>query len=189
MSVSEPEPPSSDREPSAAGAPRDRRHGMGGLRLVLASLAGFPGLAVRHALRLSTERLGRSYRLCDGRSYRVFRETVRPLPDQQRAVIEVGFTLKLIGSARAPHWLFQRLCILTTPFWSGFDRFGTKLWMVEPQTRGYAGIYEWGGDLAAQAYLDVLLPVLRMMSVPGSVFCQLHPDTELAGFLRERQPG
>lgn len=153
-----------------------------GPRLVLSSLASFPELAAHHELRLATGRLGSSYRLCDGHSYRVFRETVRPLPDQRRAVIEVGFRLKLIGSAPAPHWLFQRLCILTTPFWSGFDGFGTKLWMVEPHTRSYAGVYEWGGDTTAQRYLDVLLPVLRIVSVADSVFCELHSDTELGGF-------
>ncbi len=136
---------------------------------------------------MAISRLGQSYRLCDGRSYRVFRETVRPLPDGPRAVIEVGFTLKLVRSASLPHWMFQRLCILTTPFWSGFEGFGTKLWMVEPRAGRYAGIYEWGGADAAHAYLDVLLPVLRFVSVSGSVFSELHPDTELADFLPERR--
>ena len=159
------------------------------LRLVLGSLVRFPGLAVRRTLRLSTERQGRGYRLCDGHTYRVFRETRRPLTTERRAVIEVGFRLKLIGSAPVPHWLFQRVCIITTPFWSGFDRFGTKLWMVDPLTRSYAGIYQWGGDAAAQTYLDVLLPILRMVSVPGSVFCALHGDTEFEAFLDERRQG
>jgi hypothetical protein len=35
----------------------------------------------------------------------------------------------------------------------------------------------------------VLLPVLRVLSVPGSVFSELHPAAELAGFLRERESG
>jgi hypothetical protein len=155
----------------------------------LYSFVRFPGPALRRELRLATERLGRCYRLCDGHSYRVFRETVRPLPDRRRAVIEVGFRLKLIRSAAAPHWLFERLCILTTPFWSGFDGFATKLWMLEPHTRSYAGIYEWADDDAARAYLDVLLPVLRVVSVSGSVFCKLHPDTELEDFLPGRRAG
>ena len=155
--------------------------------LVLSSLAAFPGLAASRRLRLESKRLGRTYDLCDGHSYRVFRETVRPLPEEQRTVIEVGFRLELVRSAALPHWLFQRLCILTTPFWSGFDGFGTKLWMVDPRTRSYAGLYEWSGPAAALNYLDVLLPVLRLVSVPGSVFSELHPARELADFLRERE--
>lgn len=155
--------------------------------LVLSSLAVFPGLVRRHELRLGREHHERSYRLCDGRSYSVFRETTGPLGDEQRAVIEVGFRLRLIRSASIPHWLFQRLCILTTPFWSGFAGFGTKLWMVDPRTRSYAGIYEWGGSSAARTYLDVLLPILRVVSVPDSVYYQLHPDVKLEHFLRERE--
>ncbi len=158
-----------------------------GSRLVMSSLAAFPELAIQRRLRLGREQLGRDYRLCDGHSYSVFRETVKPLPREQRTVIEVGFRLRLAGSARLPHWVFQRLCILTTPFWSGFKGFGKKLWMVDPRTRGYAGIYEWSTPAAARAYLAVLLPVLRVVSVSGSVFSELHPGTELDAFLRERE--
>jgi hypothetical protein len=157
-----------------------------GPRLVLSSLGEFPGLVGRHELRLGEDRVGRSYRLCDGHSYCVFRETVRPIYDERRTVIEVGFSLKSIRSWRMAHWLFQRLCILTTPFWIGFRGLGTKLWMVDPRTCSYAGIYEWGGPVAAHAYLDVLLPILRVVSVRGSVFSEVHPDTSLESFLRER---
>lgn len=157
--------------------------------LVMRSTARFPRLSVSRSLRLRDERLGRCYRLCDGRVYRVFRETAGPLSDDgERTVIEVCFRLRLIGSARALHWLFQRLCIFTTPFWSGFDGFGTKLWMVDPRTCSYAGAYEWGATATARAYLDVLLPILRAVSVPGSVVYELHPGVELNGFLREREP-
>jgi hypothetical protein len=171
----------------AFGRSREGAHPRGA-QLVLSSFAAFPRLAARGRLRLATGRLGCSYCLCDGRSYRVFRETVRPLPDEQRTVIEVGFRLKLIRSARVPHWIFRRLCILTTPFWSGLAGFGTKLWMVDPDSGSYAGIYQWGATSEARSYLDVLLPVLRAVSVPGSVFSDVHPVTELAVFLREREP-
>jgi len=156
------------------------------VQLVLGSLASFPGLVARDSLELRRERLGRLFWLCDGHSYMVFRETVRPLPVRERTVIEVGFRLRLIGSAPAPHWLFQRLCILTTPFWSGFEGFGTKLWMVDPSTRSYAGIYQWGSHRAARAYLGTLLPILRAVSVPGSVFSEVHPGRELTPFLERR---
>jgi hypothetical protein len=79
------------------------------------------------------------------------------------------------------------LSILTTPFWSGFDGFGTKLWMVDPRTHSYAGIYEWGGSTEAQRYLGVLLPILRAVSTKGSVVCKVHSDTELTAFPDERR--
>ncbi len=153
---------------------------------VLRSLVRFGGLATRYELSLCDQRLGHSYRLIDGHGYRVFRETTRRLDREPRCAIEVGFRLRLIGSATLPHWLFQRACILTTPFWSGFEGFGTKLWMVDPETRSYAGIYAWASAPTARGYLDVLLPVLRAVSVSGSVFSQVHEDRAFEDFLQER---
>lgn len=153
---------------------------------VLCSLARSVGLAAAHEIRLSHEHHARNYQLADGHRYVVFRETVRRLDDDPQCVIEVGFRLRLIGSAALPHRLFQRACILTTPFWSGFDGFATKLWMVDPDTRSYAGIYAWSRSPAAQGYMDVLLPVLRAVSVRGSVFSEVHEHRELEELLRER---
>jgi hypothetical protein len=158
------------------------------MRLVLGSLWRYCRLVGSHRLRLRRERVGSSFRLFDGRLYRVFRETRAPMASTAPTSFEVTFRLRLIGSARAAHWLFERLCILTTPFWSGCEGFGTKLWMVDPQSRGYAGIYEWGGVEAARSYLRVLLPILRFVSVPGSVDYRLHADTGLSDFLASRRP-
>jgi menaquinone-dependent protoporphyrinogen oxidase len=175
---------------SSTSAPivRSDRARRRGPQLVLSSLSKFPGLIAHNKLRLPRERLGRTYRLCDRHSYQVFRETTRPIDGERPTEIEVGFRLKILGSAAVPHWLFQRLSILTTPFWSGFDGFGTKLWMVDPKTRSYAGIYEWRDADQARTYLRVLLPVLRAVSVPGSVFADTHPDAHLPAFLSERDP-
>ncbi len=155
---------------------------------MLRSLVGFGRLASAHELRLRGERLGREYRLFDGHAYRVFRDTVRRLPDERHgvSVIEVCFRLRWIDSSRVAHWLFERACILTTPFWSGFDGFATKLWMVDRETGAYAGIYQWGDAATARAYLAVLLPVLRAVSTPGSVAFEVHADTRLEEFLGGR---
>jgi hypothetical protein len=127
-------------------------------------------------------------RACTHRVYRVFRETARPdaegSPDA--CAIEVCFRLRWARASRTAHWLFQRACILTTPFWSGFDGFATKLWMVEPASGAYAGIYEWDGPEDARAYLDVLLPVLRAVSVRGSVGFELHAGMRLEELLGGR---
>ncbi|HST32419.1 MAG TPA: hypothetical protein VLJ80_02750 [Solirubrobacteraceae bacterium] len=173
-----------DRDAREGSASRGSR-----ARLVCSSLANFLRLAGSRRLHLSAERLGSSFRLFDGQLYRVFRETRSALPVQEHTVFEVGFRLRLVGSAWAPHWLFQRVCILTTPFWSGFAGFGTKLWMVEERTRSYAGIYEWGGSEAATAYIAVLMPILRFVSVTGSVAYRLHEDIALSEFLASRGAG
>jgi hypothetical protein len=86
-----------------------------------------------------------------------------------------------------PHWLFQRLCILTTPFWSGFPGFRVKLWMVETETKDYLGIYDWDGEEDARTYAEALARVLRAVSVSGSVWYEMHGGQELEPFLRARE--
>ena len=55
-----------------------------------------------------------------------------PPPAETPNVLVVGFQLKVIGAHPIPHWIFQRCCLLTTPFWSGLPGFSVKLWMVDP---------------------------------------------------------
>jgi len=153
-------------------------------RRLLLSAAGsivtFLKLFVSNKLHLNKEKLGKTYQLSVHGKYSVFRETVNdPTFPGQMIVLVVGFRLRLIGSNTFFHWIFQRVCILTTPFWSGFRGFHIKLWMVDKTTKNYAGIYEWYGKENAQRYLDVLLPVLRFFSVSSSVWYYSYEDRSL----------
>ena len=107
-------------------------------------------------------------------TYQVFRETVSDDGTAAKSVVlVVGFRLRVLRSISFLHWLFQRACILTTPFWSGFRGFRVKLWMVDPQTKNYLGIYDWAGAENAQTYIDALVQVLQPLSTPGSVWYDL----------------
>lgn len=55
-------------------------------------------------------------------------------------MLVVGFHHRPLGVRPFPHWLFQRACVLTTPFWSGFRGFRGKLWLVNPETKTYLDI-------------------------------------------------
>jgi hypothetical protein len=146
----------------------------------------FISLERRHALRRPPDRLGQAFQVDDGRSYQIFRETVSDAaPAELPNVLEVGFQLKAIGEHPLPHWIFQRCCLLTTPFWSGLPGFSVKLWMVDPETKRYLGIYDWRGTAAAQRYVDALVRVLRPLSTPDSVWCHLLPDRMLGPYLAE----
>ena len=131
-------------------------------------------------------RLGSLYEVREKGKYGVFRETVSSTPDDdRRIVIVVGFRLKAIGSSGVLHYFFQRICLITTPFWSGLPGFHVKLWMVDPETKNYAGIYEWRGREKALDYLDALVPVLGFFSAAGSVWYLLYDDVELDKFLEK----
>jgi hypothetical protein len=157
------------------------------VQLAASSGVRFVPLAATRALRLRRDRLGQAYRIDQGGDYQVFRETVSNAYDpSHRVVLVVGFRLRAIRDWPLPHWLFQRLCILTTPFWSGFRGFRVKLWMVDPVTKSYLGIYDWEEADRARTYLAALTRVLRPLSTPGSVFATLYPNQALEPFLDAR---
>jgi len=153
-------------------------------RQALASAGGFVGLVRADAISRLKRRLGERYRPDRGGIYDVFRETdgddgTTGVP----AVLVVGFRLKLIGSNPVAHWIFQRVCLLTTPFWSGFRGFRVKLWMVDQGKKNYLGIYQWAGEVEARTYAEALCRVLRALSTTGSVWYDLEPNQELDHYL------
>jgi hypothetical protein len=155
-------------------------------RLAIASCRSFLRLVAGGSLHRPPERLGRAYRVDDDATYQIFRETVsEAAPPTDPAVLVVGFRLKVIGSRALPHWLFQRGCLLTTPFWSGFPGFAVKLWMVDPDTKNYLGIYDWRGEPNAQRYVDTLVRVLKPLSTEGSVWYRLLPNQPLEAYLSD----
>lgn len=143
-------------------------------------------LVGRRAIRLRYKRVGSVY-LIEGDRYKIFRETVSNIHDGNAPVILViGFRLKLIRSNVFFHWLFQRICIVTTPFWSGLSGFKVKLWMVHPATKNYLGVYEWRGMQNANMYLGFLMPILRFFSVKDSVWVKQFSGLDLEGYLSRR---
>jgi hypothetical protein len=133
------------------------------------------------------ERIGVDYWIDRGGTYRIFRDTrSHDGTTDPVCVLVVGFRLRVIRSIPALHWLFQRVCLLTTPFWSGFRGFRVKLWMVDPETKNYLGIYEWAGDVNALRYVEALARVLRPISTRDSVWYEIYPGTDLETFLIPR---
>ena len=148
----------------------------------------FTGMAKSGALHRVGNRIGERYRIDQGGTYEIFRETVgTDDATEPPGVLVVGFRLRVIGSNPVAHWLFQRLCILTTPFWSGFRGFRVKLWMVESETKDYLGIYQWAGEEHARTYVEALVRVLRPLSTKGSVWYKQYPGEDFETFLRARR--
>lgn len=136
------------------------------------------------------DRLGQTYNVhhSERTNYTVFRETEsRDGSIDTFSVLIVGFRLRFLGSNPMLHWLFQRICIISTPIWSGFHGFRTKLWMVDRLTKNYLGIYEWAGDQNALAYVEWLVKILRPLSIAGSVWYEIHQNEELIQYLRSTE--
>lgn len=157
------------------------------VKLGIISIGRFTKLATSGSLHLRQDRLGQQYRIDRGGSYAIFRETINDKETNDRLVVlVVGFRLILIRSNSFFHWLFQRLCILTTPFWSGFRGFKVKLWMVNPKTKDYLGIYKWGGGENAVTYAEALVKILHLVSTGSSVWYEIKEE-DFEKYLTERK--
>jgi hypothetical protein len=111
--------------------------------------------------------------LPDGRTFRTFRQTSCDVAEPDGAdhvVLVVWFRLHGVPpGAPVRRWIFERESILNTVLYAGMPGFRTKLWMVDPATSDYAGVYEWSGRSAAEAYVRYITSVLRPLSRAGSV--------------------
>lgn len=165
---------------------RSQAKGVSIPRLAFDSVRHFVSLVRQGALCQSPQRLKSAFRVDDERVYLVFRETDSlAAPIQSPTVLLVGFQLRVLGAQPLPHWIFQRCCLLTTPFWSGLPGFAVKLWMVDPVTKRYLGIYDWRGLANTLQYVDALARVLRPLSTPDSVWYRILPECALDSYLAD----
>jgi hypothetical protein len=145
-------------------------------------------LLLGRKIRLRHDRVGVRLTMSDGRTYVPFRETAllssRPATAVP-TVLQPRFRLRGVG--RRPdglrHRMFRRCCIMTTPFFVGVGGFRSKLWMYDPSTGDYAGLYDWDDPRRARAYAEGLSAVLRLVSVPGTVSYELVPGEDVATYL------
>lgn len=152
--------------------------------MAMRSLGRFFIMVLRGVLRMPENRQGLPVPVEGRGTYKVFRETLYVNGNPETPVVlVVGFRLRAVGSNPVLHYLFQRICIITTPFWCGLPGFYIKLWLVAPATSSYAGIYEWNGEKKARQYLDTLIPVLKTVSRKGSVWYTLHTSQKLEVYL------
>jgi hypothetical protein len=98
--------------------------------------------------------------------------------------LAVWFRLRAVPpGAWFRRWLFERESILNTLLYAGVEGYRVKLWMVDPRSSDYAGLYQWAGAASAARYARYITSVLRPLSVPGSVGFQVVPDVSLAAYL------
>jgi hypothetical protein len=135
-------------------------------------------LLFRKKLHLRRERIGAVATLPDGRAFTVFRESIRDDAGPSRTALAVWFHLRGIpAGSRVRRFLFERLCLANTLLFAGFDGYRVKLWMVDPKTADYAGLYLWRSDEEAEVYGRYIVGVLSPLSRRGSVGYRVLPLT------------
>jgi hypothetical protein len=110
--------------------------------------------------------------------------------DHSRSPSPSGSTLRGIpAGSRLRRYLFERLCLVNTILFAGFDGFQVKLWMVDPNTADYAGLCSWRSAGEADIYARYITGVLRPLSVNRSVGCQVLAGTSLKDYLAGSESG
>jgi hypothetical protein len=141
-------------------------------------------------LHLSPSRVGAAVALPDGRRFVVFREsTCEGVGGSQPVTLAVWFHLRGVpAGAHLRRHLFERLCILNTILFAGFPGYLVKLWMVDPSTADFAGLYAWRSAEEADTYGRYITAVLKPLSKAGSVGYRVLSDMEFEEYLRRRRP-
>ncbi len=144
------------------------------------------GLVVRGRLHLRHDLDDAEVPLPDGRRFVVFRETTCDRGEVRGTVtLAVWFHLRFVpAGGRIRRFVFERESILNTLLYAGFDGYRVKLWMVDPVTSDYAGLYAWRGVDEAERYAAYITSVLRPLSTPGSVGYEILPE-ELDRYLAD----
>ncbi len=92
--------------------------------------------------------------------------------------LAVWFHLRGIPpGSRFRRFMFERLCLVNTFLFAGFPGYLVKLWMVDPRTADYAGLYSWRCAEEAGTYADYITHVLTPLSAPDSVGYRILPGT------------
>ncbi len=153
-------------------------------RAVAGSFLGTARLLLRGRLRMPGGLVGARLPVADGTVTTVFRETaVAGRRPADPAVLVVRFRLRWIGSARWAHAVFRRTCVVNTPLFAGFPGFVTKLWLTDPGTGVYRGLYEWDGADSAEQYARCLARVLALVAEPGSIGHRTLPGADRRRFV------
>ncbi|HZW57490.1 MAG TPA: hypothetical protein VFF30_14475 [Nitrososphaerales archaeon] len=175
-----------DQAPALAGV--NGHQGLHDLKLALNSCYHFIALVAHGSLHQRRDRLGETFGIERGGRYSIFLDTnSRDGIAAPSAVLVVGFRLRWINSNGLLHRIFRRICIISTPIWSGFPGYRVKLWMVDYGTQDYLGIYEWAGEENALVYVEWLTRLLRSLSAKSSVWYEIYPNEKIGSYLEKHR--
>jgi hypothetical protein len=124
-------------------------------------------------LHFPRRRMGEALILEDGQTWVIFREVhLDPGPHRPAragAVFRPRFHVR--GMSRRANILFS---LLPIPFFTGLPGFRSKLWLYQPESGDFQGIYEWDTPADAEAYAQSFaMRFMTRRSVPGSVSYQI----------------
>ncbi len=161
--------------------------GMRTLLVAVASFFRFLVLIGTGRLHQPRARLGLEVDAPRENHFVAFRET--RVAAHGDTVLLIWFELRFVAPKnRRRASLFRRVCIITTPFFSGVDGFVSKLWMEDRVAARYLGIYEFASASAASEYASYIAAVLHPLSKPGSISWEIVEQESVADTIATHAP-
>jgi hypothetical protein len=147
-------------------------------------------LLLQGRLHLRHERIGATVRLPNGQEFVVFRESsCDGEPGTTPVTLAVWFHLLGVPrGSRLRRYLFERACLVNTILFAGFTGYRVKLWMVDPQTVDYAGLYSWRSAEEAEQYARYIVRILSPLSRSGTVGYEVLRGTPFDEYLAGHGP-
>ena len=147
------------------------------------------GLLARGKLAQPNDLVDSHVEFADGSVSRIYRETSMRDPESPpQVMLAVRFRLRLIGSSRLGHALFRFESLFNTLLFAAHRGFHSKLWLTDPRTDYYRGIYEWADEESAIEYAETLRIVLAPWVKRGSVAYRIMRGVGRPDFLEGRLP-
>ena len=147
------------------------------------------GLIARRKLAQPTDLVNSHIEFADGSVSRIYRETtMRDLETTPQVMLAVRFRLRFIGSSRLGHALFRFESLFNTLLFAAHRGFHSKLWLTDPTTDYYRGIYEWEDEESAIEYAETLRIVLAPWVERGSLAYRIMSGVSRPDFLEGRFP-
>jgi hypothetical protein len=147
------------------------------------------GLIARRKLAQPKALVQSQIEFADGSISRVYRETtIRDLETTPQVMLGVRFRLRFIGSSRLGHALFRFESLFNTLLFAAHRGFRSKLWLTDPATGYYRGIYEWEDEESAIDYAETLRIVLAPWVEPRSFAYRIMIGLNRPDFLEGRAP-
>jgi len=147
------------------------------------------GLIARRKLAQPPDLVNSHIEFTDGSVSRIYRETtMRDLETTPQVMLGVRFRLRFIGSSRLGHALFRFESLFNTLLFAAHRGFHSKLWLTDPTTDYYRGIYEWEDERSAIDYAETLRTVLVPWVETGSFAYRIMSGISRPDFLEGRAP-
>jgi len=147
------------------------------------------GLIARGKLAQPKDLVDSHIEFADGSISRIYRETtMRDLETTPQVILGVRLRLRFIGSSRLGHALFRFESLFNTLLFAAHRGFHSKLWLTDPATDYYRGIYEWEDEESAIEYAETLRIVLAPWVETGSFAYRIMSGLSRPDFLEGRAP-